>query len=215
MMIGGFIITGIVPKKVIVRGIGPSLAAAPVNIQSPLADPIVELHGPDGSLIRTNDNRKQSQEGAIVASGLARKDNKEAAIIATLGPGNYTAVLRGANNSTGVGLVEVYDLDAEAASDLRNVSTRGFVGTGENVMIGGFQFGRNQGPATILVRAIGPNLASAGIAHPLSDPMLELHDMNGALLISNDNWRTDPAQAMAIQATQIPLADDREAAVIT
>jgi hypothetical protein len=206
----GFIITGTDPKRVLVRGIGPSLAAA--MVPNFLADPVLELHD-STSLLLTNDNWKDSQEAEIEATNLAPKNDAESALITTLEPGTYTAILSGKSGGTGIGLVEVYDLDSAAISTLANTSTRGLVSTGDNVMISGFILGAGEGVVDkVLVLALGPSLASAGVTNPLEDPNLELHDGNGALIASNDNWR-DSNEA-EIEATGLAPTDDREAALL-
>ena len=208
-MIGGFIVTGNAAKKVIVRGIGPSLP----GLSSLLADPVLSLHGPDGSLIISNDNWKDTQQTDIQASGLAPTNDLESAIVATLSPESYTVVLRGKDGTTGIGLVEMYDLDAASDSKLANISTRGFVQTGGDVMIGGFIFGNGAASEKVLIRVIAPSLT--GIPNLLADPMLALHDSNGTLLLSNDNWRDDPSQANEIIAIGMPPPNDLEAAIVT
>ena len=211
VLIGGFIVTGSESKKVIVRAIGPSLSLA--GISGALADPVLELHQPDGSVV-TNDNWRDTQEAEIIASTVPPADNLESAIVATLPPGPYTAIESGKNSGTGVGLVEVYDLDQSAGATLANISTRGFVNTGENVMIGGFIIGPSDtGSANVLVRAIGPSLSDSGVANPLQDPFLELHDANGATLTTNDNWKD--TQQTEIEATGVPPTDDRESAIVS
>ena len=211
VLIAGFIIpTGNAPKRVIVRGIGPSLA-----IPNRLVDPIMELHGPDGFTTITNDNWRDTQAAEILATGLPPGDI-ESAIVATLNPGPYTAILRGKNGGIGVGLVEVYDLGQRANSNLTNVSTRGFVDTGDNVMIGGVIVGGGSGGETarVLVRALGPSVPAAGA---LGDPTLELHDGSGALIASNDNWKTRPdgiSQQAEIEATGLAPANDLESALL-
>jgi uncharacterized repeat protein (TIGR01451 family) len=212
VMIGGFIMTGIIPKKVIVRGLGPSLAEA--GIQGFLVDPVIELHGPDGALLVTNDNWKTTQQAEIEASGLAPKSDLESAIVATLPPAAYTVIIRGKNEAMGVGVVEVYDLDPLSESDLRNVSTRGFVADKEDVLIGGFTLGTHQGPVKILLRAHGVCLKNWGLTEVLTDPMLHLHDANGTQLIVNDNWKDDPQQATAIEQSTMPPDDLFEAAAV-
>ena len=208
--IGGFVVTGTQSKKVIVRAIGPSLPLA-----GKLADPILELHGPDGALMALNDNWRSAQEPEIEASAVAPTNDLESAIVATLpatpvGLG-YTAVMRGADNTTGVALVEVYDLDPAADSKLANISTRGQVQTGNDVMIGGIIVTGN-GTQKVIVRAIGPSLGGNSVTGALQDPTLELRDGNGLLLISNDNWRD--TQEAEIMATGVPPANDLESAVI-
>ncbi|MGI8956187.1 MAG: hypothetical protein ACR2II_04635 [Chthoniobacterales bacterium] len=189
VLIGGFIITGSDPKEVLVRGIGPSLDGI---ITGALADPTLELHKPDGTFV-SNDDWKDTQKQAISATMLAPTKDLESAILATLDPGAYTVILAGKNGGSGVGLVEAYDLDQAAASQLANISTRGFVETGDNVMIGGFIIGGGGGDdSTIVVRGIGPSLTGAGVTGALADPILELHDGNGAIIASNDNWMDGP-----------------------
>jgi hypothetical protein len=206
----GFIISGTDPKRVLVRGIGPSLAQA--MLPGFLVDPVLELHDSTEVLL-TNDNWKDSQEAEIEATNLAPSDDAESALVTTLDPGAYTAILSGKSGGIGIGLVEVYDLDSAANSTLGNTSTRGFVATGDNVMISGFILGAGEGPMDqIIVRALGPSLESTGITNPLEDPSLELHDGDGALLASNDNWRD--TQEGEIEATGLAPTDDREAAIV-
>jgi plastocyanin len=212
VLIGGFIIDGDAPKRVVLRAIGPSLAGA--GIANPLADPFLELHGSDGSLITTNDNWKDPDELDIEATGLQPSNDLESAIVSTLDPGNYTAIVRGKDGGTGVGLVEGYDVDQAADSQFANISTRGFVETESNVMIGGFilgNLGNGGGSANVLIRALGPSLTQAGVSGALADPTLELHDANGALIQSNDNWKK--TQQTDIEATGLPPSNDLESAV--
>jgi hypothetical protein len=209
VLIAGFIITGNAPKKVIVRGIGPSLA----GIRDVLADPVLELHGASGSLIMSNDNWKETQQIDIQNSTLAPTNDLESAIIAILPPAAYTVILRGKNGTMGVGLVEMYDLDAGSDSKLANISTRGFVQTGNDVMIAGFIFGNGNASETVVIRAIGPSLT--GIPNVLADPTLDLYDGNGTLLLSNDNWKDDANQAAEILASGVAPQNDLEAAIIT
>ncbi len=203
-LIGGFIITGTQAKKVIVRAIGPSLPVSGV-----LADPILELHDSNDLTIATNDNWQDSPDRqAIIDSTLPPSDDMESAIIMTLDPAAYTAVVRGVGDTTGVGLVEIYDLDSTVDSKLANISTRGFVQTEDNAMIGGvIILGVN--PITTLVRAIGPSLP---MSDALQDPTLELHDSDGATIAVNDNWRSD--QEADIIATSIPPSNDAESAIL-
>ncbi len=206
-MIGGFIITGTTPKTVIVRGIGPSLPVA-----GALADPVIEVHGSSGQLIATNDNWNDSlTRQQIIDSGLAPSNDLESALWGTIDPGAYTVVVRGVNNTTGIALFEVYDLDPTADSELANVSTRGFVGTGDNVMIGGTII-VGIAPARVLLRAVGPSLANLGVPDALEDPSLELYDGNGGLIAVNYNWRDD--QEAEIIATGIPPSHDLESAIV-
>ena len=209
VLIGGFIITGNDPKEVVLRAIGPSLGA--FGIANPLADPVLELHASDGSLITMNDNWKDAQQTDIETSGFQPQNDLESAIISTLDPGNYTAVVSGKDGGTGVGLVEGYDLDQTSDSEFGNISTRGFVETGTNVMIGGFILGGESGNANVVVRALGPSLTAFGVTGALADPTLELRDGNGALVQSNDNWRE--TQQTEIEATGLQPTNDLESAV--
>ncbi|MGI8890902.1 MAG: hypothetical protein ACR2G0_09000 [Chthoniobacterales bacterium] len=205
--LGGFIVSGTDPKMVLLRAIGPSLSD--FGITNALADPILELHAADGTLITTNDNWT-SQRGAIEDTGLQPSKDLESAIVATLEPGSYTAIMTGKNGGTGIGLVEAYDLDQGAASEMANISTRGFVETGNNVMIGGFILGSN---STVLVRAIGPSLTNFGVAGALANPTLELRDAQGTLVESNDDW-TSSAQMMEIEQTKLAPSRMEESAVL-
>jgi len=183
-----------------------------------LQDPTLELHDHTGAMIDFNDNWMDSaNEQAIIDSGLAPSNNLESAILATLDPGNYTAIIRGNNGTTGAALVEVYDLgtaslDVSSNAQLANISTRGLVQTGDNVMIGGFIV-RGDMPATVIVRAIGPSLTAYGVPGALQDPTLELHDGTGAVIGTNDNWQNDPGAAQ-IQADHLAPTDNRESATI-
>lgn len=213
VMIGGFIITGTANKRVIVRALGPSLQQ--FNVPNPLADPVLELHGPTGALITSNDNWRDTQEAEIIQSQVPPTNDLEAAIIATLPAGNYTAILQGKNGTSGAGLVEVYDLDPAASSTLANISTRSFVQTGDNRLIGGFILGSNGGGAHVIIRGIGPSLAQSGTGNALANPTLELRDSNGALLRANDNWQDDPAQAAQISANGLAPTNPLESAIST
>jgi hypothetical protein len=212
VLIGGFIITGNVAKKVIVRAIGPSTGLA-----GALADPTLELRGSNGSLIMFNDDwqNNPSQASEISANNLAPGNSAESAIVATLQPGNYTAIVRGKNDTTGIGLNEIYDVNPVASSQLDNLSGRAFVQTGPNVAMGGFVIGNNIGAAKVVVRATGPSLQSAGIANPLADPTLELHAGDDALIRSNDNWQDDPSQASQITASGLAPTNSLESAILT
>ena len=209
--ISGFIITGPEPKRVGVRGIGPSLAN--FGVSGPLADPVIQLSRGDGSLVMANDNWKNTQQAEITGAGLAPSNDKEAALIATLTAGNYTAIVTGKNGGTGVALAEVYDLDQAADSRLANVSTRAQVGTGSDVLIGGFITGNKIGATRVAVRALGPSLQQFGIANPLPDPRLELRNANGALLASNDNWQSDASQAALISSYGLAPPNNLESAI--
>lgn len=207
--IAGFIVTGNMPKKVIIRGIGPSLAA--FGVPGALTDTTLELNQ-NGTILTTNDNWRDTQQTEIQNSGLAPGNDLESAIVRTLNPGSYTAVLRGKNNSTGVGLVEVYDLEAGADAKLANISTRAFINAGDNVLIGGIIGGGNGSQPRVLIRAIGPSLTAFGVPNALADPLLELHDSNGALLVANNDWQSD--QAAAIQATGLAPSNAKESAIL-
>jgi len=209
VLIGGFIITGTEAKKVIIRGIGPSLAPF---FAGALADPTLELFQ-GNTLLESSDNWKDNNRAAIEATGIPPSNDLESAIVRTLPPGAYTAILRGKGGTAGIAVVEAYDLNQAANSKLANIATRGFVDTGDNVMIGGFIVGPGGRPTRVIVRGLGPSLANSGITGALQDPTLELHDGNGALLASNDNWKD--SQRSEIEATTIPPRDDRESAIVS
>jgi hypothetical protein len=231
VMIGGFIIEGTGPKTVILRAIGPELAAPPFNIPNALGNPRLELHNGTGAVIASNDNWQTtviggiitaSQVSAIQNSGHAPTQPSESAIIATLQPGNYTAIVRGVNNTIGVALVEAYDISPNATSILGNISTRDFVQIGNNVMIGGFIV-QGTGEKTVIVRAIGPELSAPpfNIPNALANPTLELHNGNGALIARNDNWQTTiiggiitASQVSAIQNSGHAPTQPSESAII-
>ena len=205
VLIGGFIVTGTQPKKIIVRGIGTSLPFA-----DKLENPTLELHGPSG-LIQANDNWVDSpNKQAIIDSTIPPANDLESAIVATLPANNaqYTAIIRGSESGTGIGVVEAYDLDSTVDSKLANISTRGFVQTGDNVLIAGTII-VGQTPQKVLVRAIGPSLPFPGV---LGDPTLELRDQNGGLVAGNDNWRS--TQEAEIIDTTIPPTNDFESAIV-
>ena len=207
--IAGFIVTGDISKKVLIRGIGPSLTAN--GVPGPLADPTLTLFNQAGSAVMTNDNWRDSQAAEIMATGIPPQNDLESAIVATLAPGHYTAVLAGKNGTTGNGLAEIYDLEPGTSSTLANLSTRGFVGAGDDAMIGGLIIRNGENPIVVL-RAIGPTLASSGIANPLLDPTIELHDGNGVVIGFNDNWKD--SQIQAVRATQLAPTDNRESAIV-
>lgn len=213
--IGGFIIRGTKPKRVMIRGIGPSVAYNG-NALANLSDPILTLKNSAGATIGTNDDWRSAQQAEISASGLAPVFNQEAAIIAELAPGNYTAILNGKNGGTGIGLIEAYDLEAESLSDFGNISTRGVVETADNVLIGGFIIRdntMNRGAQKVVVRALGPSLTSKGVTGVLQNPTIELHDANGVQFAFNDDWRDQ--QQTDLQAASLAPTDDRESAIIT
>ncbi|MGI8890464.1 MAG: peptidylprolyl isomerase [Chthoniobacterales bacterium] len=214
-VIGGFIVRGTVSKRVMIRGIGPSLTDA--GVTNALTNPVLELHNGTGALLASNDDWKNApNKRDIINSGLAPKDPAEAAILTTLPATSdgsaYTAVLNTGSGISGVGLVEVYDLDAGPGSSVLNISTRGNVQTGDNVMIGGFIIS-GAGSQSVLVRAIGPSLTAAGVSGALSDPKLTVFDSQGTQIGFNDNWENSP-DAAAIEATNLAPTDPKEAAVL-
>ena len=219
VLIAGFIIDGTEPKKVMIRGIGPSLNGAGVT----LPDPTLELHQGSATLV-TNDNWKTksdgtSQQAEIQATTIPPTNDLESAIVMTLNPGTYSAILAGKNGGTGVGVVEVYDLGQATNSKLANISTRGFVDTADNVMIGGLIVGGGNvgASAKVLVRSIGPSLSGSGIQGPLQDPTLELHNASGTTVASNDNWKTKSdgsTQQAEIEATTLAPPNDSESALV-
>jgi len=232
--IAGFIVKGSGFKRIIARGIGPSIKVNGNPVPGRLMDPVLELHDSNGATITDDNWRTGGQEAEIQASGLAPSDDSEAAIIRTVPAGNFTAVIRGANNTTGIGLVEVYDLgtitlaaeqeermerpDAPGAPaagvELGNLSVRADVQTGDNVLIDGIIL-RGGTSQRVVFRALGPSVKSGGNPVPgtLQDPTLELHDSNGALLQSNDDWQTGP-NATDIQNAGLAPSDSRESAIL-
>jgi cytochrome c peroxidase len=211
--IAGFIITGTVPKRVLIRALGPSLAQ--FGLSNLLADPAISLIGPPGFAEIDNDNWQSSQQAEIQASGLAPASNLESAIIATLTPGTYTAVLEGTNGGTGISILELYDLDFAAASKLANISTRAFVGAGDDILIAGFTVGNTSNDETVVVRGLGQSLqATASVTQVLVDPTLEVRNANGATLAANDNWPSPDNDSTAIINTGLAPKFYNESAVI-
>jgi hypothetical protein len=207
--IAGFIILGNADKQVVVRGLGPSLTGA--GVQGALANPVLELYDATGTLLLSNDDWQQTQAQALRDAGFAPSNDSESAILTTLAPGAYTAILRSKDGSPGIGLLEVYDLQQTPSSKLANISTRGLVGAGQNVMIGGTivtgpDFGR------VVFRALGPSLAANGIANPMSDPQLEIFNANGNKIGTNNNWK-DTQQGI-IAATGLAPTSDSESAIL-
>jgi hypothetical protein len=208
VLIAGFIVTGTQAKKVIIRGIGPSLQLA-----GHLDNPILELYNSAGTLLVASDNWKDPpDEQAIIDSGISPTDDLESAIIQTLpaGGSSYTAVLRGVDGGSGFGVVEVYDLDRAAKSTLANISSRGLVSGGDNAMIAGTIIVESTSQK-VIIRALGPSLS---VAHRLADPTLELVDANGTTLGFNDNWEDDPVMAAAVTASGLAPTDPRESAIV-
>jgi hypothetical protein len=216
VMIGGFIVRGTASKPVVIRGLGPSLVNSGVPAANVLNDPMLELRGSDGTLILSNDDWQDSpQKSQIEGTIYEPTDDREAVIVATLAPENYTAILSGVGQTTGIGLVEIYDNDAGLESDLANISTRGFVRIGDEVMIGGFTLGENSTPTRIAVRALGPSLTSAGLSDVLADPTLELHNADGTIMVSNDDWGDDSASAAELTANGLALPNPKESGIFT
>lgn len=205
--VGGFIITGTGPKQVMVRAIGPSLSS--FGVPNPLADPVLELHGPPGFQTIINDNWP---DGSCTFGVGPTPNPLESAICVTLNPAAYTAIVKGKDNTSGVGLAEVYDL-GQSASKLGNMSTRAFVSTGSDIVIAGFILGGSTGSDRIVARGIGPSLTNFGVPNALSNPTLELRDSNGALVIANNDWQDDPAQAIEITLAGLAPTNPLESAV--
>ena len=212
ILIDGFIIEGSESKKVLIRGLGPSLAG--FGILNFLADPTLSLFDHTGTLIAANDNWKSTQQAQIQATGLAPSNDFEAAILATLSPGAYTAFLQGKSATSGIGLAEIYDVDPSVNAQVTNLSARGFVGSGNDVLIGGIIIGG--GPTgsvqRVLIRALGPSLSSAGVASPLANPILSLRDINGTVIANNDNWQD--SQQADIAATGKAPSNMKESAIL-
>ena len=214
VLIGGFIVTGNAPKTVVVRGLGPSLGS--FGLTGLLADPTLELRGSGGTLIKQNDNWQDdsAQAAQLNNLNLAPQHPNESGLVATLNPGDYTAVLAGKNGSAGIGVVEIYDVDQGADAQLANISSRGLVQNGSNVMIGGFIVsGGDNTP--VVVRGLGPSLGQFGLSPVLADPTLTLHDGNGAYLVSNDDWQYDPVSAAQLNMRGLAPSDPRESGIFT
>jgi hypothetical protein len=211
VLINGFIITGTQPKSVVVRALGPSLGA--FGVSGFLTDPVLTVHNSSGTVIARNDNWQTDPGAALIAAnGLAPGNPSESATIQTLASGAYTVVVTGQNSTQGVSLAEIYDVSSQSNSMLANVSGRGYVSTGNNVLIGGFIIG-DVASATVVVRALGPSLASFGVSNPLSDPVLEIHDSHGSLIASNDNWQ-DNNNAIDVQLNGLAPPNALESALV-
>jgi len=210
-MIGGFIITGNSPKKVLMRALGPSLAS--FGITNFVPDPVLQLRGSGGALIRQNDNWKDDQRSEIEGTPFQPTDDRESVIVATLTPGAYTALMTNKLGAPGIGTVELYDGDPASDSELANISTRGIVQTGSNVMIAGFTLGGGSAGTDIAVRGLGPSLTSSGLNNVLADPTLEVHNANGTVMVSNDDWQSDPVSAVKLIAHGLALPDSKEAGI--
>jgi hypothetical protein len=207
VLIGGFIVGGSGPKPVVLRALGPTLNQ--FGVTGALQNPTLELRNSSGALIAFNDNWGQATNAPSIPTNLRPPNNLESAILATLNPGSYTAIVRGVNSTTGVALVEGYDIAPLSGSVLANISTRGLVQTGTN-MIAGLIVQSNS--EKVIVRALGPTLADFGVTNPLADPALELRDAQGTLLAANDNWKS--AQQSQISATGKAPPNDLESAIV-
>jgi uncharacterized delta-60 repeat protein len=212
--IGGFIITGNAPKHVVLRVIGPSMGPFPPD-PSALRDPVLELHGPGAFVTITNDNWRDDpeQEAAIRAAGLALNSDLESAIDTTLLPGSYTGVVRDRNNGSGIAVIEIYDLSQAVPAKLANISTRAFVGTGNNIVIAGFILGGHNGNDRIIIRGLGTSLIASGVSNALANPKLELRDQNGVPLMFINDWQEDPTQAAEISAAGLEPGSNLEPAI--
>ena len=213
ILIGGFILgSGNAPRSFLIRALGPSL-----SVNGALADPQIEVKASNGTLVGRNDNWRDSQEQQIRSTGLAPANDREAALILQLPDQSYTVQVSGVNSGTGIGTVEIYALGnvsntPSTTKKFRNISTRGNVGTGDSVLIGG-TIAQGSAAQRVIVRAIGPDLAGAGVPSPLQDPMLELRDAQGTLLVANDDWRSD--QEQEIIASGLAPQDNRDSAILT
>jgi len=213
VLIGGFIVTGTEDKQVVLRGIGPSIVGVGETI---LQDPQIELHDSAGAVVDSNDNWMDLSDAdkTVLADNMLEPTNdSESALVESLAPGAYTVILSGVGDTTGVGLVEMYGLEDGSGSELANISSRATVDAGDNVMIAGFIIGGGGGGfSQVIVRGIGPSLADQGVANPLADPMIELHDENGATIASNDNWMDD-SNMQQVSDFGLAPTDDNEAAL--
>jgi hypothetical protein len=211
VLIGGFVITGTEPKTIVVRALGPSLSS--FGVAGVLGDPVLNLYNSSHTLIATNDNWQSDPHNPdIQKNGLAPPRLTESATFQTLAPGAYTVIVRGKDLATGIGLVELYDLSPLSNSELKNMSTRGAVGTLDNVLISGFTVGDVEG-TTVIVRALGPSLAAFGLSGVLSDPTLTIFDSTGTAIASNDNWR-DNVNAIDVQRNSLSPPNERESALV-
>ena len=209
--IGGFIISGPAPKRVLLRAIGPSLTG--LGVPGVLADPVLELHGSGTFTTVINNNWRDFQEQEIQATGIPPTNNLESALVLQLVPGSYTAIVRGNGDTAGVVLIELYDLTQGVDSRLANISTRAFVSTGDNIVIAGFTLGGSTNHDRIVLRGIGPSLTAFGVPGALANPTLELRDNNGALLRANNDWQDDPAQAAEITAAGLAPTNALESGI--
>src|SRR5262245_550672 len=212
VLIGGFIITGTNPKTVVLRALGPSLSG--FALSSVLTDPVLKVYNSSGALVATNDNWQSDSNHFIVESnGLAPSNLLESAVARSLAPGAYTVIVTGNGPTPGIGLVELYDIEPLSNSTLENMSTRGSVGTGDNVLINGFIVG-DVGSSTVVVRALGPSLAAYGVSGVLSDPTLTIYDSTGSVIASNDNWLDNNVNWVDIRKNTLSPKDQRESALV-
>jgi hypothetical protein len=213
ILIGGFIITGDPNemKYVILRALGPSLAGNGIPSSAALQDPVLQLNRADGSIVAINDNWKDDPANPFQLGIYKPKDDRESAMVAVLPPGRYTAFVTGKNQTQGIGLVEVYDTNDAAATELANLSTRGYVGQENDVMIAGFILGTEAGSVDIAIRGIGPSLHDYGLNNVLPDPALSLHNANGSPIAVNDDWESDPVSAAQLTAHGLALKNSKEA----
>jgi hypothetical protein len=206
--IAGFVIGGSEAKKLLIRGLGPTLTQ--FNVTGVMPNPTLKLYDGSGSLITTNDDWKSTQEAAITATDLAPPNDLEAAILAALQPGAYTVILADASGAAGVGLLEVYDLDPQASSKLLNLSTRGLVQTDVQALIAGCSVAADSND--VLVRALGPSLRTLGIDNALADPVVTLYDSNANVIAANDDWKD--SQRSAVENTGLQPPNDLDAALL-
>jgi hypothetical protein len=212
VLIGGFIVNGTDPKKVVLRVLGPSLSG--FGLSDVLADPVLSVYNSSGTLITSNDNwQSDPNHFEVQANGLTPPSLLEPAIARTLPPGAYTVIVRGNDETPGIALVEAYDVSPLSGnSKLGNISTRGSVGTGDNVLISGFIIG-DVDSATVVVRALGPSLASYGVSGVLSNPQLTIYDSSGRAIASNDNWQ-DNTNAIDVQKNGLAPPNAVESALV-
>jgi hypothetical protein len=211
VLIAGFYVSGSASKSVLIRGIGPSLTQ--FGISGAMSDPTLELRNSSGTLLASNNNWQDTQSSQIQATGAAPSNYWESAIVASLAPGSYTATLKGNGGTTGVAVCEIYDIDQSANSQLVNLSSRAYIDTGNNAMFAGLIVGAtNSSGLRVIIRALGPSLAAAGIVGPLQDPTLEVYNAYGTQIAYNNNWQD--TQAATIQSTGVPPSDSRESAVV-